>query len=155
MIFKLPDYFSNDLRIWNYIPERKLTTSEVEYILKKGYEFAHSWQVHGAPLKSEVIVQNNALLTVVVDNDMAAASGCSIDKSIAFVQALEKELGVSFMNRMKLLYALADDIHIGDHRKLEDVPDYAVVFNHLAADRKDYESEWSLAKESWLAPQLS
>lgn len=154
MIFKLPEYFSNDLRIWNYIPERKLTTSEVEHILKKGLEFSHSWQVHGAPLKSEVIVQHNTLVTVVVDNDMAAASGCSIDKSIAFVQALEQELGVSFMNRMKLLYSLANDIHIGDHRKLNEIPDYAVVFNHLASDRKDYESEWAPAKQSWLAPQL-
>lgn len=150
MIFKLPEYFSNNLRIWNYVPEKELTTSQVAHILDEGILFSKSWQVHGAALKAEVIVQNNVLVSVVVDNDLAAASGCSIDKSVAFMQKMEADLGISLLNRMKLLYAYADEIHIGDHRKLDEIPKFASVFNHLSSDRKEYESIWPKLSESWL-----
>lgn len=154
MIFNIPHGFSDDLRIWNYIPERALTSSEVEFILKVGKDFASQWQVHGSPLKAEVVVQNNLLLSVIVDNDMASASGCSIDRSVGFVQQLEKELDVVFLNRMKLLYSSNGAMQIGDHRELENLPQSAVVFNHLSTDKSSYISEWLPAKESWLAPQL-
>tara|TARA_R110001592_G_scaffold363109_2_gene680494 strand:- start:197808 stop:198275 length:468 start_codon:yes stop_codon:yes gene_type:complete len=154
MTFNIPNGFSDDLHIWNYIPERALTASEVDFILKVGKEFASQWQVHGSPLKAEVIVQDKVLLSVIVDNDMATASGCSIDRSVAFVQQLEKELGVVFLNRMKLLYSSNEEIHIGDHRELENLPQNAVVFNHLSTDKASYIAEWLPAKSSWLAPQL-
>jgi hypothetical protein len=154
MTFNIPNGFSDDLRIWNYIPERALTPAEVDFILNVGKEFASQWQVHGSPLKAEVIVQSNVLLSVIVDNDMAAASGCSIDRSVAFVQQLEKELGVVFLNRMKLLYSSLDEVYIGDHRELEKLPANAVVFNHLSTNKSSYIAKWLPAKKSWLSPQL-
>lgn len=155
MIFKLPTYFSKDVRIWNYIPNKPLSTAQTEHILKEGYKFSQSWQVHGAPLKAEVLVQNNVLISVIVDNAQAAASGCSIDKSVAFMQKMEQDLGIILLNRMNILYANAEEIHIGDHRKLQDIPAFATVFNHLTSDRAEYESPWPVLNESWLAPQLS
>ena len=154
MTFKLPEGFSEDLHIWNYIPERKFTNEETDFILKAGKQFTADWHVHGSPLKAEVVVQNNAILSVVVDNDTASASGCSIDRSVAFVKQLEQHMGLMLMNRMKLLYSTEGNIHIGDHRKLEDLPAEALIFNHLSTKREDYLAEWLPAQESWLAPQL-
>lgn len=142
------------MHICNYIPERKFTDSETDFIVKAGKQFTADWHVHGSPLKAEVLVQDHAILSVVVDNDTASASGCSIDRSVAFVQQLEQKLGLVLMNRMKLLYSADGAIHIGDHRKLEELPASAAVFNHLSTKREDYLAEWLPAKASWLAPQL-
>jgi hypothetical protein len=145
--------FSPNLRVWNYVASRFLTDDEVAIIKKNGEVFATSWQVHGAPLKASVEVYDNALISIMVDNDQAGASGCSIDKSVKFIQALEAQMDIQFMDRMKFIYSNSDTIQIGDCRNLQalDKTNETLIFNHLSDNRQDFEKGWSNLENSWVA----
>ncbi len=154
--YKILSDFSSDLRIWNYIASRKLSASEVNLILTKGQDFANSWLVHGAPLKAKVKVYDSAIISIMVDNSVAGASGCSIDKSVKFIQELESELGLELMDRMKFAYTQGQEINIGDCRKLDDInlDEKTLIFNHLSDNRQAFEQAWQPLNDSWLARML-
>ena len=151
--YNIAQGFSTNLRIWNYVASRLLTDEEVNIIKKKGEIFAASWQVHGAPLKATVEVYDNALISIMVDNDKAGASGCSIDKSVKFIQDLEAQMDIQFMDRMKFIYSNSDIIQIGDCRNLQAIEKTSdtLIFNHLSDNRQDFEKGWSNLENSWVA----
>ena len=91
-----------------------------------------------------------------MDESFNTVSGCSIDSSVRFVQALEKELQLELMNKMNVTFK--DNEHI-NLVKLADFQRYAkeqkvtletIVFNNMVATKEDFENKWEVpARESW------
>ncbi|MGB0849678.1 MAG: ABC transporter ATPase [Bacteroidia bacterium] len=98
---------SGDGRIWIYVAKRTLNDSEVSQIKSKLADFCSSWAAHGNQLSAGFEVYYNQILVLAVDENVAPATGCSIDSANATFQEIETEMGLDLFNRMNL--AFVDD----------------------------------------------
>ncbi len=96
---ELPDHS----RVWLYLANRKLDSTELHYAEEQLQSFLKSWAAHGKNLFCDGRFLFDQYLVLVVDEKQESASGCSIDSSVRFVKSLGNELGVDFFNRMNVL----------------------------------------------------
>jgi hypothetical protein len=96
---ELPDHS----RVWLYLANRKLDSTELHYAEEQLQSFLKSWAAHGKNLFCDGRFLFDQYLVLVVNEKQESASGCSIDSSVRFVKSLGNELGVDFFNRMNVL----------------------------------------------------
>lgn len=96
--------FSLDSKVWIFPSETDLSLSQKEAIQEKISAFLSSWKAHGNQLQADFEILHNRFVVVVADEKWAQATGCSIDKLTHEMQALEKELRISLLNRMLVHY---------------------------------------------------
>ena len=136
-------------RVWVYQSGREFTSSEVESIRKKAEEFISQWTSHDQLMKASIEIFHNLFVVVCVDEKTAPASGCGIDKSVKFIQELEKELSVSLMDRMQAACRSNGKII---SCKLPELKDHKgeTVFNNLVHTKEELEKNWEVPIEkSW------
>lgn len=146
----------NNARVWIYQSDREFTSEEIEIVSVKAVDFINQWTRHGDDLKGSFTFKYNQFLVLAVDESFNTVSGCSIDSSVRFIQALEKELQLELMNKMNITFK--DNEHI-NLVKLADFQRYAkeqkvtletIVFNNMVATKEDFENKWEVpARESW------
>jgi hypothetical protein len=146
----------NNARVWIYQSDREFTSEEIEIVSVKAVDFINQWTRHGDDLKGSFTFKYNQFLVLAVDESFNTISGCSIDSSVRFIQALEKELQLELMNKMNITFK--DNEHI-NLVKLADFQRYAkeqkvtletIVFNNMVATKEDFENKWEVpARESW------
>ena len=146
----------NNARVWIYQSDREFTSEEIEIVSVKAVDFINQWTRHGDDLKGSFTFKYNQFLVLAVDESFNTVSGCSIDSSVRFIQALEKELQLELMNKMNVTFK--DNEHI-NLVKLADFQRYAkeqkvtletIVFNNMVATKEDFENKWEVpARESW------
>jgi hypothetical protein len=146
----------NNARVWIYQSDREFTSKEIEIVSVKAVDFINQWTRHGDDLKGSFTFKYNQFLILAVDETFNTVSGCSIDSSVRFIQALEKELQLDLMNKMNVTFK--DNEHI-NLVKLADFQRFAkeqkitsetIVFNNMVATKEDFENNWEIpAKESW------
>lgn len=151
------DTLSSHARVWVYQADRPLHEVELALIEKTAPAFLDSWATHGKPLKASFRMFHNQFLVIGVDEEQQAASGCSIDSSVAFVQALEQELDVSFMDRGKVAFVSGDKVFLEAIPQLKSsisagkITAETPTFNNLVANKQELEEKWLLpAKDTWL-----
>lgn len=151
--FKLPDHS----RVWIYQASRFLSDQEIRHINEQAGLFLHDWNTHGTALSAEIQLFHNLFMVIVVDEEVAKASGCSIDKSVRLVKSLESDLSISFTGRTNLAYWQGEHIqamHFADFRKKMDAGEFSgetIVFNNLVSTLGDLKHHWQIpAKDSWL-----
>ena len=146
----------NNSRVWIYQSDREFTAKEIEFISARAEDFINQWTRHGDDLKGSFTFKYNQFLVLAVDESFNNVSGCSIDSSVRFIQALEKELQLKLMNKMNITFKDNDHINLV---KLADFQRYAkeqkvtletIVFNNMVATKEDFENKWEVpARESW------
>jgi hypothetical protein len=146
----------NNARVWIYQSDREFTSEEIEIVSVKAVDFINQWTRHGDDLKGSFTFKYNQFLVLAVDESFNTISGCSIDSSVRFIQALEKELQLELMNKMNITFK--DNEHI-NLLKLADFQRYAkeqkvtletIVFNNMVVTKEDFENKWEVpARESW------
>jgi hypothetical protein len=146
----------NNSRVWIYQADREFTDTEIDLIALKAEDFINQWTRHGDDLKGSFTFKYNQFLVLAVDESFNNVSGCSIDSSVRFVQALEKELQLDLMNKMNITFKDNDTINLA---KLSDfqrfvkeqiVTSETIVFNNMVNTKEDFENNWEVpAKESW------
>jgi hypothetical protein len=146
----------NNSRVWIYQADREFTDTEINLIALKAEDFINQWTRHGDDLKGSFTFKYNQFLVLAVDESFNNVSGCSIDSSVRFVQALEKELQLDLMNKMNITFKDNDTINLA---KLSDfqrfvkeqkVTSETIVFNNMVNTKEDFENNWEVpAKESW------
>ncbi len=95
-------------RVWIYTATRPLTATEAAKALAESQTFVKYWTAHNQQLQAAAALLHHRFLVLAVEEAQAGASGCSIDKSLQFVQALSQSIGVDFLNRMLFSYQAAD-----------------------------------------------
>src|SRR5690349_2707845 len=100
----------SDARVWVYQCNKELTDAEVKSIKEKTAVFTEQWTAHKQQLRAGFDVRYNRFLIITIDEKQAMASGCSIDASVHFIQSLEKDLNVSFFDRMLFTYKNGDKV---------------------------------------------
>jgi hypothetical protein len=101
---------------------------------------------------------HDQFVILVVDETKSSTSGCSIDKSVAFVKNLEQKYKRNLLDRGQVAYL--DDkeqIHTIPLKDLKEAVQQGKlnmntrVFDNLVATRKDYISKWVVPLgDSWM-----
>lgn len=89
-------------RVWIYTAGRTLSPEESARLMAAGQEFVAGWNAHGVGLMAEFHLLHDLFVVLAVDEQVAQASGCSIDKSVHFIRRMEQELGISLTNRLNI-----------------------------------------------------
>ena len=154
--FKIQNSFPPDTRIWIYQSATILTAQQKSEIETKATFFIDDWTAHGKKLKATIEIFHNLFVVVFADEKQALASGCSIDKSLKFIQSLESELNISLLDRMQVAYLEKDEIktlHL--HKFIEEIKNKMIspdvkVFNNLIQTKDQLLNKWLvLITESW------
>lgn len=136
-------------RIWVYQGAKEFLPKETESIKAKANEFVAQWTSHDQLMKASIEVFHNLFVVVCVDEKTAPASGCGIDKSVKFIQSLEKEFNTSLLNRMYVAYRKGGQILSSPISELKNTGNIT-VFNNLVATKEEFEKNWEVPLEkSW------
>ena len=148
----LPD----SARVWVYQCNRSFTEEELSEIREKLDAFVTQWTVHGKNLQAGYDIKYKRFITIGLDQSVNAASGCSIDASVHFIQQLEKEYDVDLLDKMNVSYKSGEFVaykSLTDFRKMAKdnaVSGKTIVFNNLVNNKAEYLSDWEVpASESW------
>lgn len=146
----------NNSRVWIYQADRELTEKEIDFISEKAIDFINKWTRHGDDLKGSFTIKYNQFLVLAVDESFNNVSGCSIDSSVRFVQQLQSELNLDFMDKMNVTFKIQDHINMvklaefQEYVKTKKITENTIVFNNLVTTKDDFENLWEVpAKQSW------
>jgi len=150
------DSLPDSSRIWIYQCNRSFSDSELEKISEKLKAFLERWTAHGADLKSGFEIKYKRFIVIALDQQVNAATGCSIDASVKFIQELETTYKVDLMDKMNVSYKQGDYVAyktLTDFKKMakeKAVSKNTIVFNNLVNSKAEYAEFWEVpASESW------
>lgn len=143
-------------RIWIYQANRKLSDDEVTEISDATKEFVENWAAHGKSLEASFIIKHNRFIILAVNQEVQAATGCSIDASVAFIQSLEAKYNIDLLDKMNVTYRVGEFIafktliEFKQLAKNKSVSENTVVFNNLVNTIEEWQDFWEVpANESW------
>lgn len=149
-------HISENSRVWIYQSDRVLNPEEEQRIQQKLDEFTSQWLAHGHQLAAYGEIRHSQFLILSVDEQVAGATGCSIDKSVYLMKEIEKEFGIGLFDRFRIAYRDGDQIVNCSKTEFEDLLNKGelnsdtLVFNNMISSRKDLDSSWEVAmKNSW------
>lgn len=99
-----------DSKIWIYTISPSLTEEKKSILTSALDQFCSSWTAHSKELRAFWNIYDDKILVLGVDEHLNPASGCSIDKSVHFLQDVEQQLNISLFNRMLFSYILDEQI---------------------------------------------
>ena len=144
--------------VWIYQASRRLNEAEQSELQASGRVFCASWATHGKPLDAAVFLIEGMFVIVKVNSALLAASGCSIDKSLQWIRAMEQKFGTTLLDRMQV--AWVDEAGSIERASLNDakaafasgvLTTGCKVFNHSLSNGADLKTKWlDPLPESWL-----
>ncbi len=150
----LPD----DARVWIYQASRSFSQEELTEVKNLINQFIEGWTAHGSELRAGCEIRYNRFIILALDQSVTAASGCSIDASVNFIQQLEKKYDIQLLDKMNVSYKQGEFVAykpLTDFRKMakqKAVSKNTIVFNNLVTNKHEYENFWEVpASESWHA----
>ncbi|HSD15279.1 MAG TPA: hypothetical protein VLB74_11580 [Flavobacterium sp.] len=143
-------------KIWIYQSNRKFSEEELAEIESSLKNFIEEWTAHGSGLHASFVTRYNRFIVLAIDQTIRAATGCSIDASVSFIQSLEKKYEVDLLDKMNVTFKLGDHIAykpLIDFKKMakeKAVSENTIVFNNLVNTIGEWQDFWEVpAKESW------
>ncbi|MBX2927679.1 MAG: hypothetical protein KF852_07595 [Saprospiraceae bacterium] len=148
--------FPETARVWIYQAARPFGEAEAPEVQNKLQQFATQWVSHNRQLRASGEVLHNRFLVLAVDESLAGASGCSIDKSVAFLKSLQAEYDTDFFNRMLFSYLDKGQVETVSREEFAllyaegHINDATPVFDTLVATKGDFETSFiKPLGESW------
>ena len=143
-------------RIWIYQSNRKFSDEEVAEIEESLKSFLENWAAHGAGLEASYQIKYSRFIIIAINQDVQAATGCSIDSSVQFIQSLEQKFNVDLLDKMNVTFKLGEHIAykpLIDFKKMakeKAVSANTIVFNNLVNTVGEWQDYWEVpAGESW------
>ncbi|MFD2160960.1 ABC transporter ATPase [Paradesertivirga mongoliensis] len=143
-------------RVWIYQSNRPFSSQEEQHINEKLGAFLSQWEAHGNKLTAKATIYYNRFIVLMVDEELAGATGCSIDKSVNLMKQLEQELNISLFDRFNIAYRDASGVASCDRGEFEKlitegkVTKGTIVFNNLVQTVDEFEQHWEVPfKLSW------
>ena len=143
-------------RVWIYQANRSFTEDELSEIKTRLIEFVGKWSSHGKDLQAGFEIKYKRFIVIALNQELNAASGCSIDDSVCFIQQLEKDYNVDLLDKMNVSYKQGEFIAykpLTDFRKMakeKAVSKNTIVFNNLVTNIAEYKENWEVpASDSW------
>ena len=149
---------SENSRVWIYQANRVLNIDEENRILRILKDFTSQWQAHGHSLAVLGEVIHHQFIIISVNEEVAGATGCSIDKSVYLMKEIEKEFDITLFDRFRIAYRDGENIINCGREEFENlikkgaINQDTVVFNNVIQSRKDLQTSWEIPiKDSWHA----
>lgn len=143
-------------KIWIYQSNRKFTDAEFEEINSATQAFINSWEAHGTSLEASYLLKYNRFIIFAVNPEVQVATGCSIDKSVQFIQDLEKKYQVDLLDKMNVTFKNGEFvahktlIEFKKMAKDKAVNGSTIVFNNLVNSIEEFNESWEVpAEDSW------
>lgn len=147
---------SKDARVWIFQSSKPLTGEIRTEFSSTLIAFLKDWAAHGNQLFAAFEIRYDRFVIIGVDEAIAQATGCSIDKLMRTVQALDEQFELDLLERMKVAYRDGEDIvevdvntftqMLADGRATGDTP----VFNNVLQSVGELDSQWeTTVKDSW------
>lgn len=143
-------------RIWIYQSSRKFSEAEVTDIEKDLVDFITNWAAHGTSLEASYQIKYNRFIILAVNQEVQQATGCSIDKSVEFIQQLEQKYEVDLLDKMNVAFKQGEFVTyktLLEFKKLakdKSVSENTIVFNNLVNTIEEFKDGWEIpAAESW------
>jgi hypothetical protein len=154
---------SPNSKVWIYQSDRKLTNQEVDEIKILSANFVAQWAAHGAKLNAKADVLYNYFIVLIVDENQAFASGCSIDSSVAFIKQIGTKFNIDFFNRLNLAFINENKeveiVHISEIDQFiqsNKINPETTVFNNLVTNLDAFNSKWKISiSNSWASKYLN
>jgi hypothetical protein len=109
-----------------------------------------------AGLEASFVTKYNRFIIIAVNQAVQAATGCSIDASVQFIQQLEQKYSVDLLDKMNVTFKMGEHVAFKtllDFKKLakeKAVSANTVVFNNLVNTVGEWQDFWEVpASESW------
>jgi hypothetical protein len=143
-------------RVWIYQSNKELSGETVDFLKIEIANFVSQWTAHNHALKAWGDLLENRFIVLMVDESQAGASGCSIDKSVAFVKYCADKLALDFFDRFNFAYRKDAKLYTADRTEFEnlyrkgELNDSTIVYNNLVQTKAEFEEKWQIALgESW------
>ena len=144
-------------RVWVYQSNRPFTDAEAQAISERVKEFVGRWTSHKIGVEGDGGLFYNRFILLMADESAVKVGGCSIDSSVHFIKALEKEFNTSFFDRWNIAYKKDNEVQSCNRSELENlenagiITDDTIVFNNLITTKQQLLNEWEVPfKQSWL-----
>ncbi|VAV82953.1 FIG00649260: hypothetical protein, partial [hydrothermal vent metagenome] len=131
-------------KVWIYQANRSFSESELKEITSKLDTFIENWTAHGSDLQAGYEIKYKRFIVLALNQNLNAASGCSIDASVHFIQQLEQAYNVDLMDKMNVSYKQGEFVaykSLVDFRKMakqKAVSKNTIVFNNLVTNKAEY-----------------
>jgi hypothetical protein len=143
-------------KIWIYQSNRKFSDDEFSAIETDLKAFIETWSAHGTSLEASYLLKYNRFIILAVNQENQIATGCSIDKSVEFIQSLEKKYEVDLLDKMNVTFKLGEHvahkplIEFKKMAKEKAVSENTIVFNNLVNTIEEFNENWEVpAADSW------
>ncbi|WP_318640431.1 ABC transporter ATPase [Flavobacterium ardleyense] len=143
-------------KVWIYQSNRKFSDEEFAEIEKDLKNYLEGWSAHGVSLEASYQLKYNRFIVLAVNQEVQAATGCSIDDSVRFIQELEKKYDVDLLDKMNVTFKSGDHIahkSLAEFKKMakeKSVSGNTIVFNNLVNDLGEFNEYWEVpAIDSW------
>ena len=143
-------------RVWIYPSNRPFGADECEKLKAAIENFLDQWTAHNQSVEAAYELPYNRFIVIGINQEQVKASGCSIDASVRFIQALEKEFDLVLLDKMNVTFKQGEYL---THKSLSDfkalvknksVTSNTLVFNNLVDTVAAYRNFWEVpAAESW------
>lgn len=150
------DTLPEESRVWIYQANRSFSENEISEIEKKLKIFIETWTAHSQDLQSGFKIVYKRFIVIALNQNLNAATGCSIDASVHFIQQLEKDYNVDLMDKMNVSYKQGEFIaykSLIDFKKMakqKAVSKKTIVFNNLVTNIAEFKENWEVpASDSW------
>lgn len=150
------DNLPEDSKIWIYQSNRKFSDEEFKEIETDLKSFLESWSSHGTSLASSYQLKYNRFIILAVNQEVQAATGCSIDSSVAFIQGLEQKYNVDLLDKMNVTFKNGEFIahkSLLEFKKMakeKAVTENTIVFNNLVNTIQEFNESWEVpVLDSW------
>ena len=145
-------------RVWIYQSSRPFTVEELPALRQHLAQFTTQWVSHSQQLRAFGEVYHQRFIVLMVDESQAGASGCSIDKSVHFIKAVEQHYSTNLFDRMNFAYQDKGEVHTASREEFArlyqegKISDETLVYDNLVKNKGEFEQQWlrPLA-ESWHA----
>ncbi|MEY5048424.1 MAG: hypothetical protein RLZZ175_1783 [Bacteroidota bacterium] len=149
---------SDHSKIWIYQSSRLFTDIEVNDLELRLSNFVENWESHSRTLKGAFLILENRFVVISVDETVNDASGCSIDKSVHFLQEIENEFKTQLLDKSKVAIKSNDGyvvlyplLSLKEAVRLGEISQNTLVYNNLVSTKKDFETSWIVPVEAtWL-----
>lgn len=143
-------------RAWTYVISKELPEAQLELIKEKGNSFVTGWTAHENQLSGNFEIFKNRIIVVKVNEDVNAASGCSIDKLTRFVKQIESEFSVELTNRLLVAYQNNESVNVVHSSKIKEllsqhnISENTMVYNTSISNQEELSNWEQPLKNTWL-----
>ena len=148
-------------RLWIYQADKRFTTAGKNIISDTLRAFVEGWMVHGQPMQASFDIRYDQFVLLAADEDVNAASGCSIDSSVRVIRDLGESLSTDFFNRNNIAFRIKDETILLTLPELKRKSEEGywkgetLMFNNLVTKKEDLQKSWLVSSgTTWLSRYL-